>query len=326
MLWTLNQRISQALSEGLTGSVTDDRSGEMVSTRFVGIDVLRGLAVIAVILNHTPHYAHGGFRENPWFFPALLMDLGYLGVPLFVLISGFCIHRRAAIERSVSGTYSLNWVQFWARRFWRLYPPYLAAIVFSLFCARFLHDKSTVVFQSLVPDLLTHLFLVHNLTAQYPVGLGNGAFWSLGMEEQLYLLYLPLFFMIRGRSAAFAAGVAIAVAVLWKLATRVTPLATVESFWGLGAWGMWPLGYWMHWAMGAWAVDAWFRKSELPKGCSFLSVGASALAIGLALNSITLGFFESTSLAGNTVVSAWRRHVVGVSIVSDLLVVLVPVT
>ncbi len=293
---------------------------QLASERILGIDVLRGLAVIAVVFNHLPHYAHGGFRENPWFFPALMMDYGYLGVPLFVLISGFCIHRRAAIKQMTTGEASLNWIEFWKKRFWRLYPPYLAAIVFSLGCACLLHERSNDVFDSLVPDLLTHLFLVHNLTALYPGGLGNGAFWSLGMEEQLYLLYFFLFLLIRKRSAIFAAGVAVFTTISWRILITSAPLASIDSIGGLGMWGMWPFSYWMHWALGALAVDAYFGNCRLPKWCSSPRVAILAVTVGLLTNRITFEFISKTSLKSLSVVQAWSGQVSLASSLGDLLI------
>ncbi len=295
---------------------------QLAAERLMGIDVLRGLAVLAVVLNHTPHYAHGGFRENPWFFPALAMDLGYLGVPLFVLISGFCIHRRAAIKKAKSGadqSTRLNWVEFWKKRFWRLYPPYLAAIVLSLSCAFWLHDRSNDLFQSLIPDLLTHLFLVHNLTAKYPVGLGNGAFWSLGMAEQLYLLYFPLFFLIRKRNAIFAALVAAVTTISWRFWISSSAMASVESIGGLGMWGMWPFSYWMHWSLGALAVDAYFGNSRLPAWCSSIRVALGTIIVGCLANGMVFSFLTKTGLAVHPVMQVWSRHLVQVGISGELM-------
>jgi peptidoglycan/LPS O-acetylase OafA/YrhL len=295
---------------------------QLAAERLIGIDVLRGLAVIAVVLNHTPHYAHGGFRENPWFFPAMLMDLGYLGVPLFVLISGFCIHRRTAIGMKTTGTVKLNWVQFWKKRFWRLYPPYVAAIILSLFCALLLHDRSTEIFSSIVPDLLTHLFLVHNLTAKYPVGLGNGAFWSLGMEEQLYLLYIPLMFFIRRRSIVFAVAIATVTTILWRILITSPLMTSVNSIGGLGMWGMWPFYYWMHWALGALAVDAYFQNCRLPRWCDSLVVSLFAIVAGCLTNSLVFNVVMKTGLATNPLLLAWSPHQRSISVVGELVTVM----
>ncbi len=274
---------------------------QLTAERLVGIDVLRGLAVLFVVFNHIPHYAMGGFRENPFFFPAMLMDYGYLGVPLFVLISGFCIHRRAAIAEMTEGAAKLNWIDFWKRRFWRLYPPYLVAMIVSVLASVLIYSKSPLVLETLCWDTATHLLMIHNLTADYAGGMANGAFWSLGMEEQLYLLYVPLFCLIRRGRRSAAILLAAATTTLWRALSPAActidqAAALPERFFGLGAWGLWPFSFWLHWALGAIAVDAYFGNCRLPKWCSSLTAAASFACVAAAMNRLFLQFLGETSL------------------------------
>jgi peptidoglycan/LPS O-acetylase OafA/YrhL len=156
--------------------------------RLVSVDVLRGLAALAVVGTHVPHLAPGGWREHIFYWPSFLLDYGDQGVPLFVVISGFCIHLRAAKTESNTGHMSLDWRRFWLRRFQRLYPPYVAAIIFSLFCNFALHQRFLDSSTPLASDVTAHLLMVHNLSHDYGRNMGNAAFWSLGTEEQLYAL------------------------------------------------------------------------------------------------------------------------------------------
>lgn len=295
---------------------------QLVAERLVGIDILRGLAVLVVVMCHVPHYAIGGFRENPWFFPALLIDYGYLGVPLFVLISGFCIHRRASIRQMSSGEWSLDWVAFWKRRFWRLYPPYVAAMLLSVGCAVFLHDRTPNLLSSIWPDTATHLLMVHNLTEDYSGGMGNGAFWSLGMEEQLYLFYFCLFFLISQRSHQVAVLVAAMTTVTWRCVSTWTHAdsATLmpESVGQLGSWALWPFSFWLHWALGAVAVDAYFGNCRLPRWCSSLSVALVVGVAGILSNRLTIGFLAKTGLANTFDFPEWSGYVPLVSSVGEL--------
>ena len=285
-----------------------------VARRLVGIDILRGLAVLAVVANHTPHYAHGGFRENPWFFPALLMNYGYLGVSLFIVISGFCIHRRAAIQAMATGCWSLNWVQFWKRRFWRLYPPYLAAIVLSLAFAHFFHERTPNVWDAIGRDLTTHLLMVHNLTEEYAGGLGNAAFWSLGTEEQLYGLYFVLFLCLRKVSHKVGLLLAAVVTLAWRCCALFMPTTTL----GLGAWYLWPFHFWIHWALGAIAVDAYFGNLRLPRWCYSPCVGATAAIVGMLSNRETFDFLAKTHLDSLLSMEAWSSFVPLISSVGEL--------
>src|SRR5437868_13060771 len=100
------------------------------SRRLMSIDALRGIAALAVLLSHVPHLGELGPRAAAWLFCPL--DYGSRGVPLCLIISGFCIHLSVARQAAKGQGLSCDWAGFWRRRFRRLFPPYLAAILFSL--------------------------------------------------------------------------------------------------------------------------------------------------------------------------------------------------
>ena len=285
--------------------------------RLRSIDVLRGTAILLVLAIHIPHDAPGGWRENPWFFPAFLAGFGYFGVPLFILISGFCIHRAAAQSFSTLGHYRFSWRQFWVRRFIRLYPPYVAAIAFALVAAIWLHGRFPDWQRFLGWDLATHLLLVHNLTAEFASSLGNGAFWSLGTEEQLYALYFLLLVLMTRGSGTLAIGCAATVTIGWRLLVPHVPDPGLSmGDFHLGKWYHWPLNYWLHWALGALAVDAFYGNRKLPNWCRSLPIAAMLIALGLLLNRKTFDLLTATSLAvpwlreaGAVVLATW--HSVG---------------
>lgn len=265
--------------------------------RLRSIDVLRGIAILLVLAIHIPHEAPGGWRENVFFFPAMLAEYGYFGVPLFIVISGFCIHRGAAMNYAASGSYQFDWGRFWKRRFVRLYPPYLAAILVSLAAAFFLHRRFADPAQFLGWDLGTHLLLLHNLTHEFATSLGNGAFWSLGTEEQLYALYFFLLFLFGLRSRWLGIAIVAAITVAWRLAVPHFPEHGPGLFgFHLGQWFQWPWHYWLHWSLGAVAVDAHLGNRELPRWCLSASWAAFLLALGLAFNRNFFEFLQSTDL------------------------------
>src|SRR5690242_13750888 len=93
--------------------------------RLLSVDVLRGLAAMAVVLTHIQHYSHGGRLDLRFFLVLPLEIVGNMGVPLFIVLSGFCIHLGVAKRMGRTGVIKADWASFWKRRFRRLYPPYL---------------------------------------------------------------------------------------------------------------------------------------------------------------------------------------------------------
>ncbi len=90
----------------------------------------------------------------------------------------------------------------------RLYPPYLVALLLSLAAMYVAHSvlqsspsgvAAAFGYQSsadFVVDLMLLLLLCQNLN-DASMRVGNGPFWSLALEEQLYLLYFPMLWLRR---------------------------------------------------------------------------------------------------------------------------------
>jgi len=134
--------------------------------RLLAVDVLRGIAALWVVLHHC-HVNGGALWDDPIRRLAFVpLQYGYLGITLFLVISGFCIHLTVAKKMGDGQGMRTNWGRFWKRRFFRLYPPYLAAIVLSVGILVFLSPgwfPTRYEWVSPTWDLLTHLTLTHNL-------------------------------------------------------------------------------------------------------------------------------------------------------------------
>ncbi len=264
-------------------------TGVTKSSRLASIDVWRGLAALSVVAMHMRHDAPGGFREHPFFVFWFLSEFGYLGVSLFVIISGFCIHRTAALTAARNGSYDLDWLAFWRRRFWRLYPTYVVAILFSVILVHQIVGIPPENDGLFGWDILTHLFLFHNLTDEFNTGMGNGVFWSLGMEEQLYGLYFVLLLFIRRGRYLNAMWMVGAVTVLWRLATPwMMEWRPDLGVFHLGSWYHWPTFYWLHWVLGALAVDAFIGNRVLPRWCYSWRVAVILVVPGMMSNRVVI--------------------------------------
>lgn len=142
-----------------------------------GLDGLRGLAVIAVVLYH--------------FFPSLLPG-GYLGVDLFFVLSGFLITSLLVREFRTSGTISLK--DFWVRRFRRILPAAVSVLVMCTALVAWIGGDLAV---GLRQQFLGTLFFVNNWT-QIATSQSYFAdneiqvfahYWSLAVEEQFYVIW-----------------------------------------------------------------------------------------------------------------------------------------
>src|ERR1700730_6258229 len=99
--------------------------------RLLGIDLLRGVACLAVVGFHIYHMSGVDESPSPWRWVFYPFHFGSSGVTIFIVLSGFCIHLSVARTLKNSQRLRAEWGKFWRRRFIRLYPPYLAAIVLS---------------------------------------------------------------------------------------------------------------------------------------------------------------------------------------------------
>ena len=180
-----------------------------------GLDGLRGLAVIAVVLYH--------------FFPSLLPG-GYLGVDLFFVLSGFLITSLLVREFRTSGTISLK--DFWVRRFRRILPAAVSVLVMCTALVAWIGGDLAV---GLRQQFLGTLFFVNNWT-QIATSQSYFAdneiqvfahYWSLAVEEQFYVIWPLLItgvFLISRRkprrlpilvAAVLAIGSAVAMALIY---------------------------------------------------------------------------------------------------------------
>lgn len=137
-----------------------------------------------VLCHHIKHHPDSSPHLTLGFIATIPFDFGYLGVSLFLVVSGFCIHLSAARSMARGEMPHSSWGAFWRRRFHRLYPPYVVIVAVMVLM---LALRGTV---PAAKDVLLHIFLLHNLFGlAIGFGLGNPPLWSLGLEEQLYGLY-----------------------------------------------------------------------------------------------------------------------------------------
>jgi len=142
---------------------------ETQKTNFRGLDGLRAVSILIVITSHvlTPFPVYNNF--------------GLVGVYIFFVISGFLITTLLLKERLKYGNISLK--GFYIRRCFRILPvAYLFLIVLI---------GLNIIYKMGIPGksfLACFLFIKH-LPVLENFNWHTGHFWSLGVEEQFYLLF-----------------------------------------------------------------------------------------------------------------------------------------
>jgi peptidoglycan/LPS O-acetylase OafA/YrhL len=145
------------------------------------IDTLRAIAIVCVLAHHL--FAYGGYQ-----IPYLDRNGGLIGVQLFFIISGYLIIQSAL-------KYPLR--VFAVHRFFRIFPPYLVALLVFAFAKYFTSEGYRGVMDARWPYFLLNLA---NLQILHPISLflldSIHVGWSLTIELFWYLLAPFLVFFI----------------------------------------------------------------------------------------------------------------------------------
>jgi len=161
--------------------------------RVVGMDGIRGLAALFVVLNHIFERAWPGYPANPAPFWAAWLTYGRGAVAMFIALSGFSL----GLGPARSGWRFKSIKTYAHRRAWRILPPYWAALGFSLVMTWFVQDA----------------FSQGHHAGFWAAGSPNRAFWSIAIEAQLYLLLPALLLLVRRVSARAMVGLVAAIVV-----------------------------------------------------------------------------------------------------------------
>jgi peptidoglycan/LPS O-acetylase OafA/YrhL len=155
------------------------------------IEGLRALAVLAVIINHvTPQQLRGGFT----------------GVDIFFVISGYLIGRRL-LEDVRAGRFSFR--GFYARRARRIFPSLIVVLAATAGCGWLIlapREFASLCRHVVAAALFSNNFLLWSESGYFDAPALDKPLlhlWSLGIEEQFYLL-IPLLLWLgsRGRSVS----------------------------------------------------------------------------------------------------------------------------
>ena len=197
------------------------------TTRSHGLDTLRSVAILSVIVFHVWGF-HGNTVPN-----ALLpvVRIGWMGVDLFFVLSGYLIASQLFRPYCAGARPSL-W-QFYRNRLYRVMPAFFVVLGFYLLIPAWRETDT------LAPTWQYATF-TFNLLTDHPAWKGFSHVWSLCVEEHFYL-FLPLIVLfamrrpsLRRAVTVIAAFVLFGVAIrAWFLFHLLRPLAAQDG--GFGA-------------------------------------------------------------------------------------------
>ncbi|MBD7895172.1 acetyltransferase [Limosilactobacillus sp. Sa3CUN2] len=247
-----------------------------------GIDGLRTIAVLGVIGYHLlPTQVKGGF----------------LGVPLFLLISGYFITYQFSKKFERGSALGLG--HFYAKRFYRLYPVLITMLVLTiayitLFARELLHNIRQI--------FVTNILWVYNWWEIYH---GQSYFdqfankspfthlWTLGVEAQFYVLWPVIIYLLfkifKKRSIIQYIVLALAVLSAIEMAILYHPATLNRVYYGTDTRAFSLL-------LGSWLGLVW-PLDRLKKD---ISVTASRTLDGLGITTLIITLYGFISLDGQS--------------------------
>lgn len=172
------------------------------------LDGVRGLAILMVMMLHAFQSNYEGHRGLAYFV-GTVFQYGIFGVDLFFVLSGFLITGILVDSLGDEGFFQ----KFYARRALRIFPLYygMLCVLFVLTPALHLHWRGMGwlllgYLQNLRPETILHFSPGANISLNH--------LWSLAIEEQFYLVWPAVVFLVRGRKRLMITAIALSVSSL----------------------------------------------------------------------------------------------------------------
>ncbi len=166
-----------------------------IDRRIEGLDELRGIAILLVLLAHFFHFRTLDPRLSHF-------SIGAIGVDLFFIISGFLITLILIKTRNDQARYR----QFYVRRAFRILPLFFVVLAFGSAVAYLSGDslRSLPFYLTFTQNLLTETPPIGDLLpVEYTPINGLGPMWSLAVEEHTYLLLPMIIFAIDTKNLCY---------------------------------------------------------------------------------------------------------------------------
>lgn len=160
------------------------------------LEGVRGYAFLLVFLSHS--CGNLGHAAQSWYMVRLIEGIAFVSVPTFFVLSGYLICGILMDTREREGYFKI----FYSRRILRVFPLYyLTLLAVALICV--------LKGYALTSGFWIHFLYIHNLLPDYRAGFGLPSIsmivhlWSMGVEEQFYLLWPLVIWFFPNRRILF---------------------------------------------------------------------------------------------------------------------------
>lgn len=275
------------------------QSASDVNLRDARIDVLRAIAAFSVLVFHAHNSWYLGVGgevaatdqlrlRDTWIgLASSPITLGFLGLNLFFVLSGLCIHSWY-INHTTVRQEAFSYRAYMSRRFWRIYPAYAAAVVISLCCLaiaewiradRYGLSEPSIYASQWLWQTLRYLTFTHTLSID-TFGGYNAPLYTMAIEMHFYIAYPVVLFCFRRLGPERTLLLSVALSVACSAVAVASGDATVkrlvlDSF----------LVRWPEWIMGCVIAEILFRarRGEQVRTSTASIYAASATCFLLAL-------------------------------------------
>ena len=240
--------VARSARSPLPAPVRSEGPAEFAMTRKEGLrleylDGLRALASLYVVLFHAALGFSSGLLPGWVRTVRRCLCYGHDAVAIFIVLSGYCLMLPVA---RAEGQITRGVPSYFARRAWRILPPYFATLFGTLLLLALvpaLETPTKTIWDDTSPafgfgPITSHVLLIHNLFPRW-VHTINGPLWSVATEWQIYFFFpfflLPIWRRF-GALAAVLAGFVFGCSWIW-LAPK-TADAAATWYLGLFALGM----------------------------------------------------------------------------------------
>lgn len=164
----------------------------MKKVYFPNLNGIRFIAAFLVVIHHIEQLKNLYGLPNYWSNKSVGI-IGGLGVTLFFVLSGFLITYMLFVEKEHVGTIDVK--GFYVRRILRIWPLYFFIIILAFFVLPNFNQLDMPIYSQYVPYeftsklLLFIAFLPNAVILLYPPVPFASQLWSIGVEEQFYLIW-----------------------------------------------------------------------------------------------------------------------------------------